>query len=70
MTEATLRLVIAVAKRYRREGIALHDLVQEMNVSRLLTSRSIGPCQHMRHIDHVRGKVADRPQSLLGQEAP
>jgi RNA polymerase primary sigma factor len=35
MIEANLRLVIAVAKRYRGEGIALADLVQEGNIGLL-----------------------------------
>src|ERR671933_102006 len=35
MVEANLRLVIAVAKRYRREGIAMQDLVQEGNIGLL-----------------------------------
>ncbi len=35
MVEANLRLVIAVAKRYRHEGIGLQDLVQEGNIGLL-----------------------------------
>ena len=35
MIEANLRLVIAVAKRYRYEGLALADLVQEGNIGLL-----------------------------------
>ena len=35
MVEANLRLVIAVAKRYRHEGIGMQDLVQEGNIGLL-----------------------------------
>jgi RNA polymerase primary sigma factor len=35
MIEANLRLVIAVAKRYRHEGLTLADLVQEGNIGLL-----------------------------------
>jgi RNA polymerase sigma factor (sigma-70 family) len=35
MVEANLRLVIAVAKRYRGEGIVMQDLVQEGNIGLL-----------------------------------
>jgi RNA polymerase primary sigma factor len=35
MIEANLRLVVAVAKRYRHPGISLHDLVQEGNIGLL-----------------------------------
>jgi RNA polymerase primary sigma factor len=35
LVEANLRLVVAVAKRFRREGVALADLVQEGNIGLL-----------------------------------
>ncbi len=35
MVEANLRLVIAVAKRYRHEGVEMQDLVQEGNIGLL-----------------------------------
>jgi RNA polymerase primary sigma factor len=35
LVEANLRLVVAVAKGYRREGVALADLVQEGNIGLL-----------------------------------
>ena len=35
LVEANLRLVVAVAKRYRREGMTLADLVQEGNIGLL-----------------------------------
>ncbi len=35
MVEANLRLVIAVAKRYRHEGVEVQDLVQEGNIGLL-----------------------------------
>src|SRR5581483_7250440 len=35
LVEANLRLVIAVARRYRHEGLPMHDLVQEGNIGLL-----------------------------------
>jgi RNA polymerase primary sigma factor len=40
LVEANLRLVVAVAKRYRHVGIALHDLVQEGNIGLLRAAQT------------------------------